>query len=95
MRIYFAWTANSEQDIAGYKIYAGATTGTYDHGNSPKIVTGQVTTGFFDIGSFSSVADFGSPMFFALTAFNTSDQESGFSTEIERTLNRPVTLFRR
>lgn len=95
MKIYFGWTANSEPDIAGYKIYAGTQTATYDHANSPKIVTGQVTTGFFDIGSYTSVADFGSPMYFALTAINTTDQESGFSAEIVRTLNRPVTLFKR
>lgn len=88
MRVSFSWSANSEQDIAGYKIYAGTSSGTYNDANSPRDV-GNVTTGYFDVNTF------GSEMFFALTAYNTTDQESDFSTEVSQTFTRPVTLFRR
>ncbi len=91
MRVYFTWTANSEVDIAGYKIYAGTSTGTYNSTNSPRDV-GNITSGtnaYFDVNTF------GQAMFFALTAYNQSAQESGFSTEISQTFTRPIVLFKR
>lgn len=87
MRVNFAWNANSEVDIAGYKIYAGTATGVYTAPGSPKDM-GNVTSGYFDITTF------GITWYFALTAYNTSAQESGFSTEIQRLINAPVAMFR-
>lgn len=74
--IRLQWAANPESDIAGYKIYAGRATGVYDAPGSPVVVAGQVTQGFFPINADGD-------WFFALTAFNTSDMESGFSAEIQ------------
>lgn len=91
MRVYFSWNANTEPDIAGYKIYAGTVSGTYDATNSPRDV-GNVTSGanaYFDVQTFNQA------MYFALTAYNTGAQESGFSTEISQTFTRPVAVFRR
>jgi hypothetical protein len=88
MRVTFVWNANSEADIAGYKIYAGTASGTYNDANSPRDV-GNVTSGYFDVNTF------GAPMYFALTAYNTGAQESDFSTEVSQTFTRPVTLFKR
>jgi hypothetical protein len=73
--VKFTWAANPEPDIAGYKVYAGRATGVYDAPGSPKVV-GLVTTTTFDI------TPDGGDWFFALTAFNTSDLESGFSAEV-------------
>ena len=89
MRVFFTWNANSESDIAGYKIYAGTATGTYNLSNSPRDV-GNVTTGYFDVQT-----GFGSQLFFALTAYNTSQQESSFSNEVSQTFTRPVCVFRK
>lgn len=85
MRVNFAWNANTEQDIAGYKIYAGTATGTYDMTGSPRDV-GNVTSGYFVVKTY------GQPLYFALTAYNTSQQESGFSAEIVQTFTTPVML---
>jgi len=91
MRVFFTWNANSEQDIAGYKIYAGTSSGTYNATNSPRDV-GNVTSGS---NAYFDVQTFGSTMYFALTVYNTGAQESGFSTEISQTFTRPITLFRK
>ena len=74
--ITLAWDANTEPDIAGYKIYAGRTTGVYDAAGSPKDV-GNVTSGFFTINSNGF-------WFFSLTAYDTEGLESGFSNEVSR-----------
>lgn len=91
MRVYFSWNANNESDLAGYKIYAGSATGTYDDPNSPRDV-GNITGGtnaYFDVQTFNQ------PMFFALTAYTTAPLESSFSTEISQTFTPPVVVFRR
>lgn len=72
--VYFAWNANSESDIAGYKIWAGRSTGGYSHSASPKDM-GNVLTGFYTV-------DDNGQWFFALTAYNTAGTPSDFSTEI-------------
>ena len=68
------WNANSEADLAGYKLYVGPASGTYNAVGSPKTF-GLVTTGTFDVPAAGT-------WFFALTAFNNSSLESGFSNEI-------------
>lgn len=91
MRVYFSWNANTEPDLAGYKIYAGTASGVYDDANSPRDV-GNVTSGanaYFDVQNFNQA------MFFALTAYNAGALESGFSTELSQTFTRPVAVFRR
>ena len=70
-----SWNANTESDIAGYKLYAGTKTGVYDDTNSPKDM-GNVTS-----GSFLPALD--STRFYALTAYDTDVLESGFSSEVE------------
>src|SRR6266550_3488691 len=66
-----AWTANTESDLAGYKLYYGTSSHTYqtsiDVGNrTTYIVTGLLT---------------GQTYYFAVTAYNTSGAQSGYSNE--------------
>ena len=82
MDVTLQWDANSESNLAGYKIYydsdsngppyngTGAT-----EGNSP-INVGNVTT--FTIHGFPNDAS----VRFAATAYNTENLESGYSNEV-------------
>ena len=66
------WNANTESNLAGYKLYSGTASGVY---GTPTTV-GLVTT--------TTVATLvsGVTYYFALTAFNTAGQESGKSNEV-------------
>src|SRR5258705_3557727 len=70
-QISLAWTANTESNLAGYKLYYGTSSHTYqasiDVGNrTTYIATGLQT---------------GQTYYFAVTAYNTSGAESGYSNE--------------
>ncbi|MGD0307653.1 MAG: fibronectin type III domain-containing protein [Acidobacteriota bacterium] len=65
------WDANTETDLAGYKVYYGTASGSY----SQTIDVGNVTT--FTVRGLGVGA-----YFFAVTAYNTSGLESGFSNEV-------------
>lgn len=67
------WDANTEVDLAGYRIYYGRASGVYD-GN---VNVGNATTGSV------TLTDSGA-WFFAVTAYDTSNNESAFSTEVSR-----------
>jgi hypothetical protein len=70
-----SWAANSEKDLAGYKLYVGTSSGVYNR----TIDVGKVT-------SYSIALAKGSTYFFALTAYDNSGNESGRSAEISRSL---------
>lgn len=69
-----SWNANTESDLAGYKLYIGRATGTYTQPGSP-IDVGLVTTYTYTVDSAGS-------WFFALTAYNSAALESSFSSEL-------------
>ena len=74
--IAFSWNANTEPDLAGYKLYVGRASGVYTASGSPKNM-GTATSGTFTI-------DDNGVWYFALTAIDTSNNESGYSTEVSR-----------
>ena len=76
-RITISWTANSESDLAGYKIYAGRSTGVYGSAGTPITVASSATSGVVPIDATGA-------WYFAVTAFDTTGNESGFSTEVSR-----------
>ncbi len=69
------WDANTETDLAGYKLYYGTAPGVY---GSP-IVVGKVTT-----YTLTGVAP--GTYYFAVTAYNNTGVESGFSNEVTTTI---------
>ncbi|NOY84934.1 MAG: hypothetical protein GXO96_08985 [Nitrospirae bacterium] len=70
-----SWNANSESDLSGYKVYFGTSSGSY---GTPTTV-GNVTT--YTVPGLNT-----GTYYFAVTAFDTSGNESGFSTEVSKTL---------
>lgn len=73
-RATISWTANGEADLAGYKVYHGTTPGVH-----PDVVTlGLVTS--YQWGSLTG----GQTHYFAVTAFDSSNNESAKSTEVSR-----------
>ena len=66
-----AWFANSESDIAGYRLYFGTTSGTYDQ-------VRDVVTPYLAITGLTD----GVVYYFAVTAYNLAGAESDFSNEV-------------
>ena len=71
-QIKLAWDANTESDLAGYKVYCGTTSGTY----GTPIDAGNVTT--YTLAGLT----LGQTYFIAVTAYDTSTNESGYSNEV-------------
>ena len=71
-----SWNANTESDLAGYRIYAGRSSGVYGSAGTPTNV-GNVLSGTVTV-------DASGAWYFAVTAYDTSNNESGFSTEVPR-----------
>ena len=65
------WDANTETDLAGYKVYYGAVSRAYGTPIAVGLVTSYQVKGLTTPGVY----------FFAVTALNTAGQESGFSNE--------------
>lgn len=85
-QITLSWDANTETDIAGYKIYYGSSSGNYE----TTIDIGNTTTCVLE----EAPAD---TTYFAVKAYNTSGFESDFSDEViyapvvSTTTTQPVT----
>ncbi len=67
-----AWDANTEEDLAGYKVYRGSVSGVYD--------------GYTDVSNNTSYIFEGVPdnqaLFISVTAYDSSGNESLFSNEV-------------
>ena len=81
--ISITWDANTEPDLAGYRIYVSKVSGQYDRGNMRKEIPlqGEIDPGIHII----TVPDDGIKRYSVVTAFDVDDNESGYSNEIEFT----------
>jgi hypothetical protein len=70
--IFITWNANTEADLAGYKLYYGTHPGQYGE----PVDVGKVTECGIPIKP-----DQAATYYFALTAYDTSGNESGYSEE--------------
>ncbi len=70
--VQLSWNANSETNLAGYRLYMGTASGTY---GSP-ITLGLVTT-----TNVTTLVP-GTTYYFALTAFNAAGQEGAKSAQL-------------
>ncbi len=71
------WDANTESDLAGYKVYRSTTSGTY--GAPIVTIQGNVTT------YQATNLNIGQTYYFVITAYDTSGNESDFSNEASGT----------
>jgi len=71
-----SWTANSEFDLAGYRIYYGKRSGSYESQVYVGNVTSHHLTGLEE----------GKQYYFSVTALDFSGNESTFSKEVETTI---------
>lgn len=66
------WNPNTEEDLAGYRLYVGTASGQYGEPVDVGNVTGHV---------MEITPQHGATYYFALTAYDTSGNESGYSDE--------------
>jgi hypothetical protein len=76
-----AWDANTEPDLAGYKIHYGTASENYTVTIDVNNVTEYTVTGLNE----------GTTYYFAATAYDTEDNESGYSVELVYTV--PLNAF--
>jgi hypothetical protein len=74
--VNLAWNANTESDLAGYKVHVGTASGVYTLLN---INVGNVTS--FTVTGLAP----GDVYYFAVTAYDTGGAESGVSNEVSAT----------
>jgi hypothetical protein len=74
-----SWNLNSEQDLAGYKIYVGTQSGLYTLPGSPFTI-GRMTS--FTVANLP----LGQTYFFALSAYDNAGNESPLSVEVSKSL---------
>lgn len=74
-----AWDPNSEPDLAGYKLYYGTSSGSYQQ---------SINVGNLTQYSLSNLQD-GVTYYFAVTAYDTEGNESGYSNEVSARENLP------
>jgi len=74
-----SWDANSESDLAGYKIYVGTESRKY---NDVIIPTGEQALATVFEGVLTIPEDTKITYYFAVTAYDTSGLESDFSNEV-------------
>jgi hypothetical protein len=72
------WNANTESDVAGYKVYRGTGSGTYGAplATLPKTTTSYAATGLQN----------GTTYFFVITAYDNVGNESVFSNEVSKSI---------
>src|SRR2546425_1767923 len=75
-QVTLAWNANTEPDLAGYKLYYGLSSGSYQFSVDVGNQTSHTLSGLLD----------GRIYYFAATAYNVSLAESGFSNEVSKAI---------
>ena len=78
--VSFQWDANTEADLAGYKIYRSAISGVYSSG----ALVGTIPAPSVEFTE-NNVPD--GTWFWVATAYDTYGNESGYSNEVTSTLN--------
>lgn len=80
-RATLAWDANTEADLAGYKVYVGTASGQY----GPPVDVGLTATPTAPTHDVEPLED--GTYFFAVTAYDASGNESGFSNEVSKSID--------
>jgi hypothetical protein len=78
--VVLVWDPNTESDLAGYKVYVGTGSRTY----GAPITVGNTTTYTLPIAAAGTY-------YIAVTAYNTTGAESGYSNEVTATVSQADT----
>jgi chitinase len=78
-QVTLAWDANTEADLAGYKVHYGTASGSYTVHTDVHNVTTAVVTGLTA----------GQTYYFAATAYNAANNESGYSNQVSYSVPAP------
>jgi type IV pilus assembly protein PilY1 len=79
-QIRLAWDVNTESNLAGYKVY---------YGTSSKSYAGSVDVGNATTYNLTGLTE-GKTYYIAVTAYNTSNSESGYSSEVSGVASEPA-----
>lgn len=71
-RVIITWDPNEEPDLAGYRVHYGTASRDYGQWQDVGLVTEHTVTLPSDVGTY----------FFAVTAYDTAGNESGYSAEV-------------
>ena len=77
--VTLAWDAAPSADISGYRVYYGTTSGQYFQPLGQGLNAGNATTS--TVTGFHSATTY----YFATTAYDTLNNESGYSNEVSKT----------
>lgn len=80
--VTFEWDANSETDLAGYRLYQSQTSGVYTFGDGNQVAT--ILTGTETV-QIINISD--GTYFWVLTAYDNDGNESGPSNEVTADLD--------
>ena len=83
-RVTASWDANSESDLAGYKLYWGIASGVYTFNED----LGMTTSTSLPTSVVSQLRPFNTTWYFAVTAYDTNNNESPFSSEVSLTVGK-------
>lgn len=81
-QVVFEWDANTESDLAGYRMYQSSVSGQYVYGKANAI--GEIPAG---TETFTLVTLADGTFYWVATAFDTAGNESGPSNEVSTTIN--------
>ena len=81
-QVVFEWDANSEEDLAGYRLYQTTTPGSYIYGEENAV--GIIPAGTEE---FTLTMNVDGTFFWILTAYDTAGNESGPSNEVTTDVN--------
>ena len=76
--VTLTWNANTESDLAGYRVYRATSSGTY---GAPIATIQGNTTSYIAAG-----LQFGTTYFFVVTAFDIAGNESAYSNEVSKSI---------
>ena len=78
-QVTLAWDANTETDLAGYKVHYGTASGSYTTHVDVHKVTTAIVNGLTA----------GQTYYFVVTAYNASNNESGYSNQVSYSVPAP------
>ena len=84
--IRFAWDANTETDLAGYRVYYGTTTGFYNQAFGSGIDIGLTSDPLNPQTSLTLPAVSGVTYYIVVTAYDSSGNESIASNEVSKAI---------